>query len=91
MAGAGKAGMVNDPDSGIKWALRTLYYSQRVFASKNGYYTDNIAELENLGYEATKPDPTVLVTNLGFEAKILSGTTGKTWIINQDGLITFLH
>jgi hypothetical protein len=83
--GKGTMNFSPEPDSEIKWSLRTLYYAQRVFATKNGIYTDNIASLVGVGFESTGIVPDIILSQIGYTGSILSPVTGLLWIIDDSG------
>ncbi len=86
-SGKGKARFMEDPDEIIKWRLRTLYYSQREFISLNNRYTEDLAQLESLGYEPSESNPVINITPSGYQATIKSSFTGLLWIIDNTGRI----
>jgi len=88
LSGQGKVDFIRDPDEMIKWNLRTLYYAQREFASKNNMYSNNPDELRLLGYEAFKRDPYIIITPSGYSASIDSPGSGLIWIIDNTGRIS---
>lgn len=84
-AGEGEALFVTDPDSELKWILRTLYYAQTVYATKNGFYSDNTDSLKSVGLEAGSTDPEIILTYTGYEASLMSAKTGNRWVIDESG------
>ena len=88
-AGKGTDTYVADPDNEVKWALRMLYYRQKVWFEKNNSYT---SDLKSLGLDTYmvngKPfTPSIKMTFTMYEAT-LAGMDGKTtWHILQDGRI----
>ncbi|TFH33890.1 MAG: hypothetical protein E4G95_09055 [Bacteroidia bacterium] len=89
IAGEGKASFVPDPDSGLKWELRTLYYAQRAYATANGHFSNDPEILKSLGFESSMTLPEIILTHSGYEASALSDATGKLWIINDKGRIFY--
>jgi len=89
-AGEGEARFIADPDSNLKWQLRTLYYAQRAFAARNGYYSDDAEVLGSMGLEAPEDfAPEIIITHSGYEASARSIATGRIWIINNWGRIYY--
>ena len=71
----------------IKWALRQVYYHQRNYNEKNGFYAKSLEELDL----ATSPvsnvpwPPKIHITFSGWEASLVSNE--KTYYIRKDGLV----
>ena len=70
-----------------KWALRQVYYHQRNYNEKNGFYAKSLEELDL----ATSPisnvpwPPKIHITFSGWEASLVSNE--KTYYIRKDGLV----
>ena len=71
----------------IKWALRQIYYQQRNYNEKNGFYSKSLKEL-NLSTSpvANVPwPPKIHITYSGWEASLV--WSNKTYFIRKDGLV----
>jgi hypothetical protein len=86
-AGKGKTDFIHSPDEKIEWALRQLYYQQRLFYKKNKRYTNNLklltlpkVEIKNYDF-----DPKIHLTYDGYEIVAKSADGKKNWIIQEDG------
>lgn len=77
----------HEADSDVYWKLRTLYYAQRVYATKNGAYSADVQELRSVGYEPYSTDPAIVITANGYEASMKSIISGRLWIISENGRI----
>lgn len=86
-AGDGRTEFILNPDEDLKWKLRTLYYAQRYYAAEKGFYTENINELKEAGYEADGYEPCILLKPFGYEAYVLSKNSGLHWTIDNFGKI----
>jgi len=96
LVGSGKDDFIWNPLEGPKWALRTLYYRQREFEEKNGYWTDNMSDLkmEDIDLPDYNWPPELHKTTSFYEAVLYSidrNTTmhlswdGKIWISGSEG------
>ena len=89
IAGQNKAEFYYSPDEKIKWALRQLYYQQRLYKKEHQRYADNLnyftfptVEIENYEFK-----PRLLMTYDGFEIIAKSIDNQSVWIIQEDGKI----
>jgi cellulose/xylan binding protein with CBM9 domain len=80
-----------NPLEGAKWALRQLYYRQREYEEKNGFWTENIADLrlEDVELPNFNWPPEIQKTTSFYEAVLYSidrntiihlSWDGKVWI-----------
>ncbi|HDZ41172.1 MAG TPA: carbohydrate-binding family 9-like protein [Bacteroidetes bacterium] len=86
-AGEGIAEFIVNPDEDLKWSLRTLYYAQRNYAAEKGFYTQNIDELREYGYEGDEYEPCILLKPFGYEAYVLSENSQLLWTIDNYGKV----
>jgi len=89
VAGKGVDDYIADPDNDLKWALRILYYRERVYHEKNNSYTTNLKllGLDNYLLNGKPFVPEIKRTFSLYEA-IAKGADGVTvWHIAQDGRI----
>jgi hypothetical protein len=86
--GEGSDEYIPDPDNDLKWALRILYYRERLFYSKNKIYTTDLKALgmENYKVNGRPFTPSIMTTLSAYEATI-AATNDATWHILQDGKI----
>jgi hypothetical protein len=86
-AGRGQEAFVPRPEERVKWALRRIYYGERIYRDRHGSFTDDLGQLrlEGLILEGYEP-PVVKVTPGLFEA-IYQAKDGESWHIMQDGLV----
>ncbi len=84
-AGRGEEAFVPREEEQVKWALRRIYYAQRMRHDRTGSFTDDLAELglPDLSLKGFK-GPTVRVTPSLFEA-FYEAEAGDSWHIMQDG------
>ncbi len=89
LAGKGVDAYVPDPDNGVKWALRMLYYRQKAYFEKNNSYTWDMNALGLANYVVNeKPfHPSIKMTFSTWEAIAPSMDGKSTWHIVQDGRI----
>jgi len=87
MAGQGKVDFIKDPDEEIKWELRKLYYAEREYAAKYGYYTSLLKDINKLSADPFDDNIHIYVTPSGYEACSFSKSTSTTWAINNFGRI----
>jgi len=90
-AGDGNEDFIYQKDEVIKWALRQIYYQEKLYFEKNQVYTADLnllgALVKEIQIEGYKWAPTIEITSSMYEAKAL-GFDGKTvWHIRQDGKI----
>jgi len=86
-AGSGQEAFVPRDEERVKWALRRIYYAERMFRDKQGSFTADWAQLglsglDVSGYKA----PVLKVTDSLFEASYKT-EGGDSWHIMQDGLL----
>lgn len=89
IAGQGNSEFIDFPDEKIKWALRKLYYEQRLFYKKNKKYADRLQQLNlpKIMIEGYNFEPKIYVYPSGYEI-IAPSTNGKNnWIIKENGQI----
>jgi hypothetical protein len=91
VAGKAKEYCDEDPDTGVKLALRLIYYRQRDFFIQNGRFALNLEELnlsqgKKLKVKSWNYPPLVQATPSLFEA-VYSNKKGEKWHIRQDGLV----
>ncbi len=89
IAGTDSTNFISSPDEEIKWALRQLYYQQRLFYKKNKKYTNNLKaftlpkiQLNNYNFI-----PKIYLTNQGYEMVAASADSKMNWLIREDGKI----
>jgi hypothetical protein len=88
-SGKGTDAYIPDPDNEVKWALRLLYYREKVYFEKNNSYTSDMKSLGLDDYFVNgKPFyPSVKMTFSAWEAIATSADGKSTWHISQDGRI----
>ena len=88
IAGAGTAPFVEDPNERVKWALRRLYYRQRLFRAANGGYAATLEPLKisDIVVDGLEFRPTMHATPTSYEATV-SGFDGATAHIGHDGRV----
>jgi hypothetical protein len=79
---------VADPNEGVKWALRRLYYRQRAVRTKTGRYAERLTELDTsgIGVDGLQFRPEMKVTDSLYEI-VAPGFGGLRFHIDQDGRI----
>jgi hypothetical protein len=87
-AGSGEEAFLARGEEKVKWALRRIYYAERMFRDANGSFTSDLdrlglADLELKGYLP----PSVSATPSLFEAAYHEKSGSESWHIMQDGLI----
>jgi len=90
-AGAGEEQLVRDPNEGVKWALRRLYYRQRRFRAAHGRFAPELASLDagNIRVEGIEFQPSMQaaadlyqISARGFGNTVVHiRQDGKTWLI----------
>jgi hypothetical protein len=88
-AGAGVEPFRPDPAEKIKWALRQVYYQQKIHFETKGCYTDR---LQDLGMDEWRPEgspwpPDIRCTWNQFEARLDGVEVENPWHINQEGRV----
>ncbi len=88
-AGSGKDTFEFKNSENIKWALRQVYYRERMYFNKYGKYTDKLADLglDHLFGEKYEYSPEIYCTLNFFEAVLSSNNEEKTWHISQNGRV----
>ncbi len=88
-AGTGTDSYFPDPDNDIQWALRMLYYREKVYFDNNKHYTENLKALSLDTYKISQKDflPHIYFTPSFYEATHLSHDGKRVWHITQDGRI----
>jgi hypothetical protein len=86
-SGQGEVDFIKNPDEEIKWELRKLYYAEREYAARYGYYTSSLKEIDKISESTTDRNIVVRVTPSGYEAYCRSEYSSLTWIINNFGRI----
>lgn len=86
-AGRGQEAFVPRPEEKVKWALRRIYYAERMHRDQNGSFTEDLSRLGlgDLDLDGYLP-PVVKVTPGLFEA-VYRSVSGDSWHIMQDGLL----
>ena len=89
IAGTDTMNFIPSTDEKIKWALRQLYYQQRIYFQQNKKYTADfesltlpIIEIENYDFK-----PKIYLTYNGYEIVVKSADEKGNWIIQEDGRI----
>ncbi len=87
-AGEGREEFVPDPAFEEKWALRSIYYAERVFFKKQGRYTTDPGEagLSPDDFPEELGDPVIHITRTTFESWF-EGAAAEGWTIYHDGKI----
>ncbi len=85
-AGAGTESFVADPNERVKWALRRLYYRQRLFKTAQGHLAPDLSALDakNIHVEGLEFQPTLQVSADAYQINC-KGFGGVTAWIRQDG------
>lgn len=86
-AGRGREDFVPRAEERVKWALRRIYYAERMHRDQHGSFTDDLSRLglRDLVLKGYLP-PAVKVTPGLFEA-VYQAEAGDSWHIMQDGLL----
>jgi hypothetical protein len=87
--GSGTDPYVENPENDFKWAMRLLYYREKVSFEKTGKYTSELRELNLNDYRVTGElfTPEIKITQSGYEATQLSADKKSIWHIRDDGKI----
>ena len=87
VAGRGREAFVPKPEEAIKWALRRIYYAERMWKDTKGTFTEDLSllGLKDLSVPGCLP-PVVKVTPNLFEA-LVEVKGGDSWHIRQDGRV----
>lgn len=85
VAGEGDEAFAPDPNERVKWALRTLYYSQRRYREANGRYASRLNALKagTISVEGLPFEPAMETTQTLYEITA-PGFDGATLHIRQD-------
>jgi len=85
-AGSANEPFVEDPNERVAWALRRLYYRQRLFRATNGRYADDLAALRlaDIHVDGLAFAPSIQATRDLYEISA-KGFGGATVHIRQDG------
>jgi hypothetical protein len=88
-AGHGSEAFVPDPDLGLKWALRMIYYAEDRYYLTNNTYSSNLKEigLKKSDFPKDLPAPVIESTRSAFESYFPSDGSTPVWTIYQDGKI----
>jgi hypothetical protein len=86
-AGTGSEAFVVRDEERVKWALRRIYYAERMYRDEHGSFTEDLSSLglTGLDLKGCLP-PVVKVTPSLFEA-VVQIKDGDSWHIQQDGLV----
>lgn len=87
-AGDGTAAFVEDPNAGIRQALRMLYHRQRDYRDEHGRYADELGELgaRDVTVDGVSFEPLLRTTQTTYEITS-PGTDGTTLHIQHDGRV----
>jgi hypothetical protein len=87
-SGAGTEAFVQDPNEGVMWALRRLYFRQRRFRAANGRYASDLAALDagNIRVDGIDFQPAMQSTADLYQISA-KGSGGATVRIRQDGKV----
>ncbi len=77
---------VMDPDEGIKWELRQLYYAQRAYSDEHRQYSAKAGSLGSYGYTPGAAVPVIVLTLSGYEASLPDASGEGLICINHQGL-----
>ncbi len=85
-AGAGTDAFIADPNENVKWALRRLYYRQRLFKSAHGSFANDLSALDvkTIQVEGLEFQPAMQVWADTYQINC-KGFGGATAWIRQDG------
>jgi hypothetical protein len=90
-AGAGGDRFVDRPEEKVKWALRKIYYRERVLFAEKGEFADDLGGLGLKNVKELKVKdwlyPPVLQTTKSLFEAVYTNKAGATWHIRQDGLV----
>jgi hypothetical protein len=88
-AGKGTEAFVPDPDFGLKWALRMIYYAEDGYYIKNNTYSSKLEELglKKSDFPEDLQNPVIESSRSTFESYYLSADGNQIWTIYQDGRI----
>ena len=87
MAVQSNANFQPQPDEKIKWALRQLYFQQRLYFEQNQRFTENLNHLTvpKVGINGYDFKPQINLTYSGYEIIAKSMNKQTVWIIREDG------
>lgn len=85
--GEGIDEFIYNKDEEKKWALRQLYYLQKTYKNKNGYFANSLQELgaNQKIFNELPGTPEIWVTKSMYEIAIPGFEEGTTWHINHEG------
>jgi len=83
----GKDEFIYNKDEDVKWALRQLYYLQKTYKNKNGYFANSLQELgaNQKIFNKLPGTPEIWVTKCMYEISMPGFRKGTTWYINHEG------
>jgi hypothetical protein len=87
--GQNQDSFIENPDEKIKWALRRLYYLEKVFYKKNKFYTTDpkMINWKSITIEGIPFNPVIQVTNSMYEITAIGADKKTVWHIRQDGKV----
>lgn len=88
-AGKGTEAFIPDPDAGLKWALRKIYYAESEYYPLHKTYSAVLADLglNKSDFPAELGDPVIEAGRSSFEARFPSKGDSTVWTIYHDGRI----
>jgi hypothetical protein len=91
-AGVGTESFIPDPDLGLKWALRKIYYAENEYFRKNGTYSSLLADigLSLKDFPENMTAPVIHSTHTTFECSIPEINHKPAWTIYHDGRLISL-